>query len=83
MPDTQREQALLQRSIYGATGIACLSVAFGFITSSQSILFDGMYAVLDAFLSGLALFVLRLVGKIPVVAVSNTGFGMWSLWCWC
>lgn len=77
MPDTQREQALLQRSIYGATGIACLSVAFGFITSSQSILFDGMYAVLDALLSGLALFVLRLVGKNP--SSRRFQYGFWHV----
>lgn len=77
MPSTQREQQLLRRSIYGALGISCLSITFGFITGSRSIMFDGMYAILDATLSGLALFVLRLIGQNP--SSRRFQYGFWHV----
>ncbi|PVZ83765.1 cation efflux family transporter [Serratia sp. S1B] len=77
VPSTQREQQLLRRSIYGALGISCLSIAFGFITGSRSIMFDGMYAILDASLSGLALFVLRLIGQNP--SSRRFQYGFWHV----
>ncbi|WP_127959054.1 cation diffusion facilitator family transporter [Serratia microhaemolytica] len=72
--NTQREQQLLKRSISGAIAIACLSVSFGLITGSQSIMFDGMFSILDAVLSSLALFVLRLIEQNPTSRRFQYGF---------
>lgn len=77
MSTTQREQQLLKRSIHGAIGIACLSVSFGFITGSKSIMFDGMFSVLDASLSSLSLFVLRLIGNNP--SSRRFQYGFWHI----
>lgn len=57
------EQKLLRLSI-GVTIVVSLSgVLFGLLSGSLSIMFDGMFSAIDAAMSGLALFVSRLVSR--------------------
>ena len=63
MPDAAAEQRLLRLSI-GVTVVVSLGgVTFGLLSGSLSILFDGVFAAIDAAMSGLALFVSRLVSR--------------------
>ena len=71
------EQRLLKISI-GVTIVVSLSgVVFGLLSGSQSIMFDGVFSAIDAAMSGLALFVSRLVAR----EASNRQFqfGYWHI----
>jgi predicted Co/Zn/Cd cation transporter (cation efflux family) len=57
----REEAALLRFSVRLLIGLALLSVGFGILTGSFAILFDGIYAVIDAAMGGLALLVSRLI----------------------
>jgi predicted Co/Zn/Cd cation transporter (cation efflux family) len=78
------EQRVLGLSIGATLIVACVGVAFGALTWSFSILFDGVYAGIDAAMSGLALLVARLIvrdaaGDTGEVAARRFQFGFWHL----
>ena len=55
------EQSILKTSIAVTIFIAGFGVAFGLLSGSFSIVFDGVYMLADAAMSGLALMVARLI----------------------
>ncbi|NNU61885.1 cation diffusion facilitator family transporter [Ochrobactrum soli] len=55
------EQTVLQVSIGVTLLVACFGVVFGLLSGSFSIVFDGVYMLADAAMSGLALIVSRLI----------------------
>ncbi|MFK8250786.1 cation diffusion facilitator family transporter [Ancylobacter terrae] len=55
------EQRLLRISIAVTIGISALGVAFGLLSGSLSIVFDGVFSAVDAAMSAVALFVARLL----------------------
>ena len=55
------EQRMLRFSIGVTVVVSLFGVASGLLSGSMSILFDGVFAAIDAAMSGLALFVSRLV----------------------
>jgi predicted Co/Zn/Cd cation transporter (cation efflux family) len=55
------EQRLLRLSIGVTVVVSLFGVVFGLLSGSLSIVFDGVFAAIDAAMSGLALFVSRLV----------------------
>src|SRR5260370_32897553 len=55
------EQRMLRLSIGVTVVVSLFGVVFGLLSGSMSILFDGVFAAIDAAMSGLALFVSRLV----------------------
>src|SRR5882757_7626155 len=55
------EQRMLRLSIGVTIVVSLFGVLFGLLSGSMSILFDGVFAAIDAAMSGLALFVSRLV----------------------
>jgi cation diffusion facilitator family transporter len=61
MQDAAAEQRLLKLSIGVTVVIALFGVVFGLLSGSLSIVFDGVFSAIDAAMSGLALFVSRLV----------------------
>ncbi len=63
MPQAAAEQRILKLSIAVTVFVALFGVLFGLLSGSLSIVFDGMFAAIDAAMSGLALFVARLVGR--------------------
>ena len=63
MPQAAAEQGLLKLSIAVTIGVASFGVLFGLLSGSLSIMFDGVFAAIDAAMSGLALFVSRLVTR--------------------
>lgn len=63
MPDAAAEQRLLRRSIAVTVLVSAFGVGFGLLSGSLSIVFDGVFAAIDAAMSGLALFVARLVSR--------------------
>src|SRR5258708_26318045 len=71
------EQRMLRLSIGVTVVVWVFGVVFGLLSGSMSILFDGVFAAIDAAMSGLALFVSRLV------AGDNTNrrfqFGYWHI----
>src|SRR5260370_14366182 len=71
------EQRMLRFSIGVTIVVSLFGVAFGLLSGSMSILFDGVFAAIDAAMSGLALFVSRLVSG------DNTNrrfqFGYWHI----
>ena len=70
------EQAVLKLSIWCTLGIALLGVVFGVISRSQAIIFDGVFAVIDAGMSCLALFVSRLLMR---AGSDRFQYGYWHL----
>ncbi len=54
---------MLRLSIGVTVLVSLFGVAFGLLSGSMSILFDGVFAAIDAAMSGLALFVSRLVSR--------------------
>lgn len=58
-----REQRALTLSIVMTLVVASLGVALGLLAGSRSILFDGVFSTIDAAMSGLALFVTRLIAR--------------------
>lgn len=63
MPQAKAEQRLLRLSIAVTILVSLFGVVFGLLSGSMSIVFDGMFAAIDAGMSGLALFVSRLVSR--------------------
>lgn len=55
------EQGVLRVSIVVTMGVASLGILFGLLSGSYAITFDGMYALADAGMSGVALIVARLI----------------------
>lgn len=58
------EQRILKLSIAVTVLVAAVGVLFGLLSGSMSIVFDGVFSAIDAAMSGLALFVSRLVSRI-------------------
>jgi cation diffusion facilitator family transporter len=63
MPEPAAEQRLLKLSIAVTVAVAAFGVLFGLLSGSLSIVFDGVFSAIDAAMSGLALFVSRLVTR--------------------
>ncbi|HCP28209.1 UNVERIFIED_ORG: putative Co/Zn/Cd cation transporter (cation efflux family) [Pseudomonas parafulva] len=59
--DITSEQGLLRTSIAVTLFIASIGIAFGLASGSFSIVFDGVYSLVDASMSGLSLMVVRLI----------------------
>ena len=63
MPEAVAEQLILKISIGVTVALALFGIVFGLVSGSLSIVFDGIYSVVDAAMSGLALIVSRLVTR--------------------
>ncbi|SKA32470.1 cation diffusion facilitator family transporter [Enhydrobacter aerosaccus] len=63
MLEAAAEQRILKISIAMTVALALFGLAFGLVSGSLSIVFDGVFSVIDAAMSGLALFVSRLVTR--------------------
>ncbi len=63
MPAASAEQRLLRQSIAVTVLVSLFGVGFGLLSGSLSIVFDGVFSAIDAAMSGLALFVSRLVTR--------------------
>lgn len=63
MLDAAAEQRILRQSIAVTVAVSLFGVVFGLLSGSLSIVFDGVFSAIDAAMSGLALFVARLVTK--------------------
>src|SRR5580693_3505214 len=57
------EQRILRLSIGVTVIVSLFGVVFGLLSGSLSIVFDGVFTAIDAAMSGLALFVSRLVSR--------------------
>lgn len=77
MQNAAAEQRLLKLSIAVTVGVAAFGVLFGLLSGSMSILFDGVFSAIDAAMSGLALFVSRLVTR--VAENRRFQFGYWHI----
>ncbi|WP_428668762.1 cation diffusion facilitator family transporter [Reyranella sp.] len=63
MLDATAEQRILRLSIGVTVLVSLFGVMFGLLSGSLSIVFDGVFSAIDAAMSGLALFVSRLVTR--------------------
>ncbi|MBS0521380.1 MAG: cation diffusion facilitator family transporter [Proteobacteria bacterium] len=63
MLEAAAEQQILKLSIVATVVLALFGLVFGLVSGSLSIVFDGVYSVIDAAMAGLALFVSRLVTR--------------------
>ena len=52
MPQAAAEQRLLKLSIAVTIAVAAFGVVFGLLSGSMSIVFDGVFAAIDAAMSG-------------------------------
>jgi cation diffusion facilitator family transporter len=77
MPQAAAEQGLLKLSIAVTVAVAAVGVVFGLMSGSMSIVFDGVFSAIDAAMSGLALFVSRLVSR--VADNRRFQFGYWHI----
>ncbi|WP_428686175.1 cation diffusion facilitator family transporter [Reyranella sp.] len=77
MQNAAAEQRLLKLSIAVTIVVATFGVLFGLLSGSMSILFDGVFSAIDAAMSGLALFVSRLVTR--VAENRRFQFGYWHI----
>lgn len=77
MLDAAAEQRLLRQSIAVTVAVASFGVAFGLLSGSMSIVFDGVFSAIDAAMSGLALFVSRLVTR--TADNRRFQFGYWHI----
>lgn len=77
MPQAAAEQRLLKLSIAVTVVVAAIGVVFGLLSGSLSIVFDGVFGAIDAAMSGLALFVSRLVSR--VADNRRFQFGYWHI----
>lgn len=71
-----REQRLLRLSIYVTLASSAASVVFGLWLSSKAIVFDGIYEVIDAGMTAIALFATRLIARGED---SRFQYGYWHL----
>lgn len=74
--ETALEQRTLRRSIIATLVVSLLGIVFGLLTGSRAILFDGMFSVIDAFMSMLALMVSGLAAR---QASARFQHGFWHL----
>lgn len=65
MDRQNEEQKVLKRSIAATVAIGVFGVGFGALSGSLSIAFDGMFSVVDASMTFLALAVTRLIARKP------------------
>lgn len=63
MTTDTREQSALKRSIAATVVVGGSGVVFGILSGSLSIAFDGMFSVVDATMTGMALLVSRLIAR--------------------
>ena len=77
MPDAVAEQRILKLSIGVTVALALLGLAFGLVSGSLAIVFDGVFSVIDAAMAGLALFVSRLVTR--QTENRRFQFGFWHI----
>jgi len=75
-PGGTREQQLLKLSLVLALAFALVTIAFGLSISSSSMLFDGVYTVVEAGMTGLSLITARLIAKGDD---QNFQYGYWHL----
>jgi predicted Co/Zn/Cd cation transporter (cation efflux family) len=59
--DLSTEKSILRISVLGAVFISTLGIVFGLISGSGSIMFDGIYSLIDAVMSLLTLVVVNLI----------------------
>lgn len=57
----KNEQNLLRISIFSTILLASIGIVFGLLASSSTIIFDSIYAMIDAVMTTLALIVARLI----------------------
>lgn len=57
------EQQVLSFSVWTTIALALIGIAFGLLTHSQSIVFDGVFSVVDFLMSALVLFVAQLLRR--------------------
>lgn len=60
------EEAILKRSLVAIMMVACLGIAFGIVSGSFAILFDGVFSLVDAAMTILSLIVARLIARATV-----------------
>ncbi len=77
MPQATAEQGFLKLSIAVTILVAATGVLFGLLSGSMSIVFDGVFSAIDAAMSGLALFVTRLVSRVS--DNRRFQFGYWHI----
>lgn len=79
------EQTVLRNSIAATILLAVASLAFGLTARSNAIIFDGMYSLVDATMTGLAFGVARLIAASNAADVAGKPFhqrftmGFWHL----
>ncbi|GAB0120306.1 cation diffusion facilitator family transporter [Acidisoma sp. 7E03] len=79
------EQRVLRNSIAATVLLAAASLVFGLAVHSNAILFDGMYSLVDATMTGLAFGVARLIAASNAADVAGRAFherftmGFWHL----
>lgn len=79
------EQAVLRNSIVATVLLAAASLVFGLAVRSNAIVFDGMYSLVDASMTGLAFCVARLIAASNAADVAGRSFherftmGFWHL----
>lgn len=57
------ERTVLRFSIVVTVVLAIVGIAFGVLSGSYAIVFDGFYSLTDAFMSGVALLVAMLIHR--------------------
>ena len=77
MLDAAAEQRILRLSIGVTVAVSLFGVVFGLLSGSLSIVFDGVFSAIDAAMSGLALFVSRLVTR--TADNRRFQFGYWHI----
>ncbi|MBR2655755.1 MAG: cation transporter [Loktanella sp.] len=60
------EETILKRSLVAIMMVACLGIAFGIVSGSFAILFDGVFSLVDAAMTILSLIVSRLIARATV-----------------
>lgn len=81
----RNEQTLLRTSIVVTLGLAAFGVVIGLVARSSAIIFDGVYAVIDAAMTGLALLVARLIAASNAADATGRNYsqrftmGFWHL----
>lgn len=73
---SEREGRLLQFSVAATIAVSLIGVLSGMLASSQAILFDGFFSLLDAAITGLTLAVPRLVAS---QGSTRFQYGYWHL----
>ncbi|MFT0892330.1 cation diffusion facilitator family transporter [Pseudochelatococcus sp. G4_1912] len=75
------EEKILRASIAATVIVAITGIVLGALSGSFSIIFDGSYALVDAVMSGLALFVARLISRHASGRLNARRFtmGFWHL----